>query len=304
MARGAPVCWRSGPTRFFSVLPGHQRMAIRSAAAAARGGGPDVNGPPAWQRRAITAAAYLALAIVWSWPLARHLGNRVAHDPGDPLLVTYLMWWNAHAIPLTAAWWNAPFFWPMPDALALTEHLAGLSPITTPVQWLGGSPLLAYNLVLIASVWWTLLAMHGLLRRLTGDEVAAACAAAAFAFAPYRTSQLGHLQLYACWWMPLCLLAMHAYYQDGRRRWLAIFGVSWLLQALTNGYSLFFLPPLFAAWVMWFTPWRVNARRARAIAVAWILCSLPLVPVLLHYYQAQKRMGLSRGRDEMMMYSA
>ena len=37
----------------------------------------------------------------------------------------------------------------MTDALALTEHLAGLSPITTPIQWLGGSPLLAYNLVLI-----------------------------------------------------------------------------------------------------------------------------------------------------------
>src|SRR4051812_50213780 len=114
------------------------------------------------------------------------------------------MWWNAHAIPLTAAWWNAPFFWPMPDALALTEHLAGLSPITTPVQWLGGSPLLAYNLVLIASVWWTLLAMHGLLRRLTGDEIAAAGAAAPFSLPPYRPAPPGHPPPYACWGGALC----------------------------------------------------------------------------------------------------
>ena len=146
------------------------------------------------------------------------------HDPGDPLLVTYLIWWNAHAVPLTQRWWNAPFFWPIPDALALTEHLAGLSPFTTPIQWLGGSPLLAYNLLLIASTWWTGLATHALLRRLTGRETAAYVAGLAFAFAPYRTSTLAHLQLYACWWIPLIFLGLHAYYEDGRARWLVLDG--------------------------------------------------------------------------------
>jgi hypothetical protein len=247
---------------------------------------------------------YLLLTLAWCWPLPLHLANRFTHDPGDPLLVTYLIWWNAHAIPLTKTWWDAPFFWPMPDALALTEHLAGLSPFTTPVQWLGGSPLLAYNLVLIASTWWTLLATHALVRRLTGDTVAAACAAVAFAFAPYRIAQMGHLQLYACWGMPLCLLAMHAYHEDGRRRWLAVFGVSWLLLALTNAYSLFFFPLLLAAWAAWFTPWRTAARRTLALAAAWVLCSLPLLPLLFHYYQAQQRLGVGRTRGEMMFYSA
>jgi len=96
------------------------------------------------------AAVFLLLALALSWPLPLHLANRFTHDPGDPLLVTYLIWWNAHAVPLTQTWWNAPFYAPLPDALALTEHLAGLSPVTTPLQWLGASPLLAYNLVLVA----------------------------------------------------------------------------------------------------------------------------------------------------------
>src|SRR5262245_4796975 len=87
----------------------------------------------------LTSGIYLAAALLWTWPLPLHLANRFTHDPGDPLLVTYLIWWNAHAIPFTQVWWNAPFFWPAPDALALTEHMAGLSPITTPIQWLGGS---------------------------------------------------------------------------------------------------------------------------------------------------------------------
>ena len=255
-------------------------------------------------RALVPAAAYLALVLAWSWPLPLHLADRFTHDPGDPLLVTYLIWWNAQAVPFTSAWWNAPFFWPLPDALALTEHLAGLSPFTTPIQWLGGSPLLAYNLVLIASSWWTLLATHALVRRLAHDEAAAACAAIAFTFAPYRTAQLGHLQLYACWWMPLCLLALHAYVEDGRRRWLLVFGIAWMLQALTNGYSLLFLPLLFAAWIAWFTPWRTHARRAIAAGAAWVLFSLPLLPVLFHYYQVQKGLGLGRTRDEMVFYSA
>lgn len=247
---------------------------------------------------------YLPLALAWSWPLPIHLADRFTHDPGDPLLVSYLIWWNAHAIPFTQHWWNAPFFWPAPDSLALTEHMAGVSPITTPIQWLGGSPLLAYNIVILASIWWTLLATHALVRRLTGEHIAAACAAIAFTFAQYRTSQLGHLQLYACWWMPLSLLGLHAYLSDGRRRWLVVFGVSWLLQALTNGYSLFHMPLLFAAWVAWFTPWRTDARRAVAIAFAWVLATLPLVPVLLHYYQVQTRLGLNRTPGEMAFYSA
>lgn len=250
------------------------------------------------------AAVYLAVALAWSWPLPLHLTNRFTHDPGDPLLVTYLMWWNAQAPLFSRTWWNAPFFWPLTESLALTEHLGGLSPITTPIQLLGGSPLLAYNLVLIASTWWTLLATHGLVRRLTGDRVAAACGALAFAFAPYRTGQVGHMQLYACWWMPLCLLALNAYLTGGRRAWLVVFGVSWLLQALTNGYSLFFFPLLLAGWVAWLTPWRTHARRAAVAAVTWVLFSLALLPVLLQYYRVQSRLGLTRGRAEMVFYSA
>jgi len=199
------------------------------------------------------ATVYLLITLVWSWPLPLHLSNRFTHDPGDPLLVTYLMWWNAHAFPLTTAYWNPPFYFPMRDALALTEHLAGLSPITTPLQWVGLSPLTTYNLVLLASTWWSALATHAGVRRLGGSMAAAYCGGLAFAFAPYRTSQLGHLQLYACWWLPLMMLALHGYYADRRARWLALLGASWVLQGLTNGYFLLFAPVLIGIWLLWFT---------------------------------------------------
>jgi hypothetical protein len=172
------------------------------------------------------------------------------------------------------------------------------------MQLLGASPLLAYNLVVLASTWWCALGAHALVRRLTGSPAAAACAGIAFAFAPYRTSQLGHMQLYACWWLPVALLALHGYMESGRARWLLLFAVSWLLEALTNGYLLLFFPLLLAAWIVCFTPWRTHATRGLAIGLTWIVSSLPLVPVLLEYYRVQTFLGLVRNRAEMMAFSA
>lgn len=246
---------------------------------------------------------YLALALAWSWPLPIHITNRFTHDPGDPLLAPYLMWWNARAFPLTAAYWNAPYYTPMRDALALTEHLAGLSPITTPLQWAGLSPLAAANVLLIASTWWTALATHALMRRLGGSLTAAYCAGIAFAYAPYRTSQLGHLQLYACWWLPLILLALHAYYADGRIRWLWLLGTAWALQGLTNGYFLLFSPVLIGVWLLWFTR-RSEVPRAARVVVTLALAAVPVLPFLLKYRAVQNANGLTRTPDEMVRFSA
>jgi hypothetical protein len=250
------------------------------------------------------AAAYLLLAAAWCWPLPLHAATRFAHDPGDPLLVTYLLWWNAHVFPLSQAMWNAPFYWPMTDALALTEHGAGMGVVTSPIIWLGGPPLLAYNVLLITSAWLSALAAYALVRRLTGNAAAAFCAGLIWGFCPYRASQLAHLHLLVTWWMPVALLALHAYYEDGRRRWLVLFGVSWLLQALTNGYYMFFFPLLVSAWIAVFTDWKAAWRRALAVLGAWAVFSLPLLPVLYKYYTVQRALGLFRTRTEMQLFSA
>jgi hypothetical protein len=257
-----------------------------------------------WRLRALApAAVYLLITLLWSWPLPLHLTNRFTHDPGDPLLVTYLMWWNAHAFPLSAAYWNPPFYVPMRDGLALTETLAGLSPVTTPLQWLGLSPLTTYNLALIASTWWSALATHAVVRRLGGSTLAAFCAGLAFAFAPYRTGQLGHLQLYACWWLPLMLLALHGYYMDRRARWLVLLGASWVLQGLTNGYFLLFAPVLIGIWLLWFTRRPTLGAAVRVIAALAVSAGVVL-PFLLKYRAVQALHGFSRSRQEMAGFSA
>jgi len=68
----------------------------------------------------LAAAGYAALAVAITWPLAPHLSASLPHDPFDPALNTWILWWNAHALPLTARWWNLPGFWPLPGAMTLS----------------------------------------------------------------------------------------------------------------------------------------------------------------------------------------
>ena len=248
----------------------------------------------------VLGAAYLAVALGIAAPLLPHLASAFPHDSGDPLLNTWLLWWNTQHLPLTAAWWNAPMFYPAPDVMALSEVLLGLMPITAPVQWLTGSPVVAYNVAFLLTFPLCGMAAALLAYVLTGRRDAAAVAGLAFAFAPYRMGQLAHLQMLAYYGAPLALAGLQLYDRTHRRRWLALFGGAWLMQALTNGYALFHLSVLVGLWIVWF----VRTRRALIeIAAAWALALVPVAPLLLKYQQVHDRWHLTRDINEIRRFS-
>ena len=88
---------------------------------------------------------YSAMAVAVTFPLVLRLSSTVAGDLVDPLLITSLLWWNAHVVPLTERWWNGFAFFPTPGMMAFSDHLLGESIIATPLQWLGCSPATAYS---------------------------------------------------------------------------------------------------------------------------------------------------------------
>ena len=101
-------------------------------------------------RRWPVAASVLVYCAVTAI-MGRHVLSRpsttVVHDVGDPLLTAALLYWNAWVVPFTHAWWQFPTFHPTPDTLAFSEHLLGLSPISTPMSWVLRDPLTVANLV-------------------------------------------------------------------------------------------------------------------------------------------------------------
>ncbi len=252
----------------------------------------------------LAAAALAALTCAYTWPLIAHAGSAVPHDRGDPLLVTWILWWTTHAVPLTAAWWNAPAFYPSTGVLAFSENLLGLAPITAPIIALTKSPLLGYNAAFLLSYVFSGLGAYLLAFVLTRRHDAAFVAAIVFAFAPYRLSHTQHLQLLSSYWMPVAIAALHLYVAEPKWRWAGLFAASWLLQALACGYYLFFLTIFVLLWLAWFAPGRLTVRQVSRLAVAWGLAVCLLAPVLLGYRTIHAQYGFTRSPVEIVNYSA
>src|SRR5882672_9182686 len=87
----------------------------------------------------IAASLYAIVATAMLYPLIVLAGTAVSFPNDDPLLNTWI------------SWWNAAIFYPTAGVMAFSELLLGLLPITAPVQWLSHDPLLAYNVAVIVS---------------------------------------------------------------------------------------------------------------------------------------------------------
>ena len=157
----------------------------------------------------VASLLYVVIGLLLTRPLAWHMNDMLPVDVRDPRLGAWVLWWNAHRLPFTDAWWNAPSFYPAAGTLALSEHLLGLAPLTTPLQWLGASPVLAFNIAFALASPLCAIAAHALVLRLTGRHDAGLVAGLAFGFNPYRAAQLGHLTMLSSYWVPIGLLGLH-----------------------------------------------------------------------------------------------
>jgi hypothetical protein len=252
------------------------------------------------------AGVYAILTLAYTWPLPLHLTTGVAHDLGDPLLNTWILWWSGtQAIPLTSNWWNAPAFFPATGVLAFSEHLLGLAPVAAPLIAIAHKPLLGYNVALMATFVASALGAHFLAYTITRRHDASFIAAVAFAFAPYRLAQVSHIQVLSSFWTPVCLAALHRYTASPRPVWAALAAVAWLLQALTCGYYLFFSSVLLVLWLLWFAAGRWSFRQFAIAGGGFVAAGVLLVPILSRYQAIlQDTYGFARGLDEIQSFSA
>jgi hypothetical protein len=252
-----------------------------------------MSGPARWRWHAAVAAFFSAIWLVQTWPLPLQLASVLPNDPGDPVLNTWILWWNAHVLPLTSRWWNAPIFYPAPGTTSFTEILLGVSIVASPLQWLGVSPVVAYNLVFLASTPLAAFFTYLLALKLTGRVGPSIVAGVMFGFAVFRFAHVPHLQIMWSWWMPLALLGLHRWLVDQRWSGLVIFAIAWIGQSLSNGYYFFYFSIVVALWVAWFA-----RRRIVPVVVVWILAGLAIAPVMLMYRDIHERYRFARSERE------
>jgi hypothetical protein len=246
------------------------------------------------KKGAIFFLIYCAITVALTYPLIHQLGSVLPNDAGDPALNTWILWWNTQTVPFSAAWWNAPAFFPAQGVLSFSEHLLGLTLISTPLYWLGVGPQAAYNIVFLLTFPLSALGAYLLGYELTKRHDAAFIAGLLFGFAPYRIAHMPQLQLLASFPMPFALLGLHRYLREPRPKWLALFAAGWFLQGLCNGYYLLFFSVFVGMWILWFAnPWS-RPRQFLAICLAWIIAAIPILPLLLRYRAIHASFGFTR----------
>ena len=251
----------------------------------------------------LAAICYVLITALLFHNLLPVVTTHLFGDLGDPLLNTSILAWNAKHVPLTADWWNFPAFAPLSGVTAFTEHLLGAYPLTSPMIWISGNPVLAYNALQLLTLPLNGLAAFALVRELTGSSICAFIGGLAFAFAPFTGEHVSHIQMLMAFGMPLVLYGLHRYIRYGARRDLVWFGVGWLSVTLSNAYMLVFFPIVVALWAIWFFR-RADARRWRAVAVTACVATLPVVPLLIGYHSRQTAYGFFRSYAEVISQSA
>jgi len=220
------------------------------------------------------AAAYTALAILLTWPVAAGLAHDVPSDLGDPLLNIWVLAWDCeHLLRALGGhpaalrdYWNANIYYPHPLALAYSEHLTPQAVMALPVYAVTRNPVLSYNVVFLSTFVLSALGLFLFVRDLTGSPTAAFLAGIAFGFAPYRFSALPHLQVLSSMWMPYVLVGFHRFFETGRTPPLALAAGAWIAQNLSCGYYLFFFSPAAAVYLTLELTRRGRWRETRTLA--------------------------------------
>ena len=159
------------------------------------------------------------MTVAATYPQVRVLDRGVSIDVGDPLLSTWRLAWIAHQLPRDPLHlFDANIFHPELRTLAYSDAMLIPSLTVAPLVWLGVSPLLACNLLLLSGFALSGAAMFLLVWSLTRHIPAAFLAGFVFAFLPYRFMHYAHLELQMAQWTPLCLWGSPRDRQQGRLR--------------------------------------------------------------------------------------
>ncbi|HVB37292.1 MAG TPA: hypothetical protein VND92_02100, partial [Vicinamibacterales bacterium] len=252
---------------------------------------------------------FLALAILQTWPLATSPAHLSRNDNADTVLNEWILAWVAHQAPRDPLHlYDANIFYPARDTLAYSESMIVQGIMAMPLFAAGASPVLVYNLLLLAGFTLTGWVMCLVIADWTGDWVAGVGAGVLMAFNAHTLTRLPHMQAQHVEFLPLALVALDALLRAPRVRhavWLAVWFV---LQGLTSNYLLVFTATALVVATLarpedWWGRRRVLALAPYA-GLAILLSGIVLVPFMLPYVHAYRDLGLVRSLQDVALYSA
>jgi hypothetical protein len=247
-------------------------------------------------RHALFAAAgFVAIGALLMRTQLAHMDS--VPDLGDPLFSMWRMGWvvrQLHGDPRPL--FDGNIFHPEPLTLTYSDSMLLPAVTGAPLLAMGLHPVVAYNLLFLSGFLLSALTTWLLATRLTGSARAGFVAGLIYGLYPYRFEHYSHLELQMTYWMPLGLLALHAFARTPRIEYAAAAGLCAVAQLYSSMYyGVFF--PLYAGAVFLTLAcfWRPPARRVLAtLATVAAVASVLAVPLARPYLAAQ---GVKGDRD-------
>jgi hypothetical protein len=257
----------------------------------------------------LSLVVFLALTVVKTYPLIGHFGSHLPSDLGDPLLVTWILAWDFHALS-TDPWnlFNANIFYPVENTLALSEHMVAVLALFAPAYAVTGNPIFAYNTVFFLSFILCGITMFLLVEHWTNSFWASLLAGCLFAFAPIRFAEVSHLQLYSLYWAPLTFLFLDKFLRGKRWADLSWFAVCYWLQVLSSVYLGWLTTIAIGVYTLYFVVRIDRSLLCRALISRYLVFSIAsiliLLPFHIPYYMLKQQWGFSTSLVECIDWSA
>jgi hypothetical protein len=246
--------------------------------------------PPAegWRSLLAVFGGYMALALLFTWPLALHLGGGAIQRgtlPVDAGQGIWNLWWARTALLSGASPYQTTYlFYPLSVDLFYQTLSLPNALLAWPALLL--SPVLAFNMLALLSFGLGGLFAYRLARAIVPGRAAALLAGFVYAFTPYHTQRLwgGSLELICVQWLPLyVLLLMRALHRRTPASALAA-GLALLLVTLASQYYglyavIYTLGHVLLA-LIFMSSWRIRLAglaTAAGVGGVWLLGLLPFI---------------------------
>jgi hypothetical protein len=262
-----------------------------------------VPGPMTRAEVSVSVAAYAALLALMSWPLVTDLAHLGVMDRPDGRLNAWILAWDAHGLLASPGRvFQAPIFHPLPDALAFSENLLLPGLLSAPAQAAFG-PVLAYNLVLLASLLASGLGAQALVRRAAGDRLAAFAAGALFAAGAHRWIRLAHLHAQVTVFLPVALWALDRFWERRTLRRAALVGGCLALQGLSSVYLGAITAAALGTGLVLMAFAGLRARELVTLLAGLGIGGLLLLPVALPYLRMRAFQGVEFTLEDVALYA-
>jgi hypothetical protein len=196
-------------------------------------------------------AVIAALAVVWTWPLARHMSTHVTGPPGDNYSFLWNLWWMRHTFETGAGFFHSPFLF-APFGVDLINHphtaLQGAIAATVLAKL---SIVQAENVYLLAAIFLNAAIAYALGVEVTGERRAGLLAAVTFGGSPFIFAHLlGHFDLLTAWPIPLFALCLRRALRSGSALAAAGCGVALAVAAYSAYYFVVYIALLALAYAL------------------------------------------------------